>query len=165
MADAETHLFSVLAALSKAAEESYTPDLMYEAFRSLDEVEKLTTPATLHVIQPICWAIRTSAAFNIRSSMGEKRPVKSEASVYFAQKSDGLIKIGFANDVDARMKQISAMAGSELTVLATTDGGERKEKSLHKRFQSAKCHGEWFHPTSEVLSFVDELNRKGGHHD
>lgn len=86
-----------------------------------------------------------------------ERKRKRHAAVYFLQKEDGLIKVGFAVNVASRMKHISAMAGCELTLLATTTGGSKKEAELHTMFAEDRVYGEWFQPSDRLMAYIAGL--------
>ena len=154
----------LLAALAKAADEAHSPENPLEAFSTLNAISAIVPHSIFPLVSSISDAIRTAAAHTAISIAKDSRSKKSESAVYFAEKSDGLIKIGFAHDVEARMKQISAMAGSNLSILVTTNGGSIEEASLHRRFASAKRHGEWFEPAPELLNFITELRAKESGH-
>lgn len=154
----------LLAVLAKAADEAHSPESPLEAFSTLNAISAVVPDGFSPLVSSISDAIRTAAAHTAISIAKDTRPKKSESTVYFAEKSDGLIKIGFAHDVDERMKQISAMAGSDLSILVTTNGGSIEEASLHRRFASAKRHSEWFEPTPELLNFIAELRAKESGH-
>lgn len=154
----------LLAVLAKASDDALSPDKPYEAFDLLNKVSSIAPPSLYPLVTSICWAVRTAAASTVLSIAKGKHPDPTESTVYFAEKSDGLIKIGFAQDVEARMRQISGMAGSDLSILVTTNGGSIEEASLHRRFASAKRHGEWFEPTPELLNFIAELRAKESGH-
>jgi len=83
-------------------------------------------------------------------------------SVYFIQAvSGGPIKIGKADDPQRRLYDLQAMNPTKLQILATVDGGQRREYELHVRFKGSRLHGEWFEPTPELLSLISDL--KAGH--
>lgn len=74
--------------------------------------------------------------------------------IYFVQRSDGRIKIGFtARTVESRMKSIATGAGS-LALLATIEGGRDVELALHERFADRRVDREWFGITPEDVSEV-----------
>lgn len=160
MADNAQISAELLALLSEAAELSYSAEPL-KARKALQTVMAHCSAADFCVVAPICDAIRFSMLSNQVAASKEARPQNKAATVYFAQRADGLIKIGFASNVCERMKQISPVAGSAMNVLATTGGGSKEEKRLHKLFAASHCHGEWFHPSLEVLEHVELLNSNG----
>ena len=65
------------------------------------------------------------------------------------------IKIGIAADPDARLAQLQVASPEPLAVVAVRrNAGREVERSLHERLGSSRSHGEWFHPTDDVLAAV-----------
>jgi hypothetical protein len=82
--------------------------------------------------------------------------------VYFAQRADGLIKIGVARDVFARMSALQRTDGP-LSLLGSMAGSYAVENAIHHMFASQRAAGEWFCPTERLLHFVeDQIDRRGG---
>lgn len=83
--------------------------------------------------------------------------------IYFIGGWAGPIKIGETIDVSARLKQLQACSPSILFVLATAPGGVLEERELHKRFNAARSHFEWFHRTSDLCRFINQMRNKHGY--
>ncbi len=81
-------------------------------------------------------------------------------SIYFIQPvGGGPVKIGSAKSVRERFWNIQTCSPVILRVLATIpDKNFRYERELHDRFAASRLHGEWFHPTPELLDFVEGLD-------
>lgn len=81
-----------------------------------------------------------------------------ERSVYFLQAFDGgPIKIGVAYSPRARLSQIQSMSPVPLKVLGVVRNvGRKGEADLHQRFAQARSHGEWFHPTPDLIDYIFE---------
>lgn len=81
----------------------------------------------------------------------------AERDVYFIQSvNGGLIKIGVATDVHARLKSIQATCPDRLRVLGLIrclDHG-KTEKILHKKFAALLSHGEWFRPDDALVGWI-----------
>lgn len=75
--------------------------------------------------------------------------------IYFAQRQDGLIKIGRSDNVAARMATLSSKISSQLRVLKVIEGHSTEEFNLHTRFKDIRVFGEWFSPSSDLVSFID----------
>ena len=75
-------------------------------------------------------------------------------SVYFIQgEVTKLIKIGYTNDVQKRLKALQQ--SEELTLLKQMDDVPRAyETVLHQRFSHLCARGEWFRPKKELLDFI-----------
>ena len=88
--------------------------------------------------------------------------------VYFIQQGqDGAIKIGVSDNPIRRLEDLQphsphplrlvALIGQAGVPLSLTRGRAFElEAELHKRFQTAHQRGEWFEPTSELLSFIED---------
>ncbi len=82
--------------------------------------------------------------------------------VYFAQRSDGLIKIGVARDVFARMSNLQR-SGGPLCLLGSMPGSYAVELAVHRLFAADRVEGEWFRPTERLFHFIeDQIDRRGG---
>ena len=80
--------------------------------------------------------------------------VDTLGSVYFIQgEVTKLIKIGYTNDVQKRLKALQQ--SEELTLLKQIDEVTRAyETELHQRFSQFCARGEWFRPKKELLDFI-----------
>jgi len=76
--------------------------------------------------------------------------------IYFVQPTDGgPVKIGFSNNVAARVKELEGFYGRELVVLATFKGGRREEAEMHDRFSHLRYgRTEQFRPDMELMDFI-----------
>lgn len=77
--------------------------------------------------------------------------------IYFIQAEGiGHIKIGFTDSDDASVRLATLQTGSPvpLRLLGTFPGLVEDEKNLHRRFASAKVHGEWFKPIPELMRLI-----------
>ncbi len=78
--------------------------------------------------------------------------------VYFILNPDnGLVKIGYSNHIQQRLKTLSTLSGSDLTILKLTPGGKKKERELHKRLSHLRVEGEYFTDCDELRSVIEEL--------
>lgn len=69
--------------------------------------------------------------------------------VYFAQVGE-FIKIGWSSNVNQRMRQVGADR-----LLAAIPGTMKEEEAMHHRFGPSWSHGEYFHPTDDLLRFIE----------
>jgi hypothetical protein len=77
--------------------------------------------------------------------------------VYFVQAHHhGLIKIGVANDVMARLAALRSASPVKLRLkgVIPSDRAEALEGSIHAQFGHFRSHGEWFHPITPLLDFI-----------
>ena len=82
-----------------------------------------------------------------------KRP---EQLVYFIEGANK-IKIGIAEDPETRLETLQASSPVQLRILATCNGGIKREKELHKQFAHLRLHGEWFEGAAELTSYIKGL--------
>lgn len=83
----------------------------------------------------------------------------SRRSIYFIQgEVTGLIKIGLAIDVRARLKDLQQGSPDRLSILGVMLCHQRGalERELHRRFDDCRAHGEWFEPRPALLAFIAE---------
>ncbi len=90
-------------------------------------------------------------------------------SVYFLY-CQGLVKIGTAVDVAARVQALRTSNGGALEphglnpsrahLIGTTPGGRRAEMVLHQTFRRYRVEGEWFLLVSDL---ADEIERMVGY--
>lgn len=85
-----------------------------------------------------------------------QRDVKrSICAVYFIQGVDGgPIKIGYARNPEARLKDLQLASPVQLRLLAIVDGGKPRETELHQRFAHLRSHGEWFIADESLVRWI-----------
>lgn len=84
---------------------------------------------------------------------------ESRATVYFAQMPHlatshplfGLVKIGYASNLESRMAALQAVP------IVTLPGGRTLEGKLHRQFAHLARSGEWFEPAPDLLSFIADI--------
>jgi hypothetical protein len=75
--------------------------------------------------------------------------------VYLIQSgADGLVKIGFSNNVHLRFNKMQTDNSDKLTILRILDGGKELEAVLHARFSALKVRGEWFTFSKAMLGDI-----------
>lgn len=105
-----------------------------------------------------------SRAADLRESDRRAPRRKIPQFVYFIQNATtGAIKIGTAADPIGRLstlQTLSRAAGSdaELLLIGITTGGMETERALHQRFAATRIRGEWFAPSLELLSVIEEAS-------
>lgn len=81
-------------------------------------------------------------------------------AVYFIKGPQG-IKVGYSEDVRARLKQLQTGSSVKLTVLAVVSNGSRDiETEFHRLFGPWRMQGEWFQNVGPVKRTI-ELIRQG----
>ena len=82
--------------------------------------------------------------------VGDGKPVFT----YFVQRGeDGPIKIGRAQNIPKRMKELATGCAEPLRLLAFLEGTH--ERRLHKKLHAHRMCGEWFAPVLEVRKEVE----------
>ncbi len=82
----------------------------------------------------------------------------SPSWVYFLRAgTDGAIKIGVTETIEARMAQLQTGSAERLHLLAIMRGDEKIERQLHARFAGHRMMGEWFRAVPELLEFVASI--------
>jgi hypothetical protein len=75
--------------------------------------------------------------------------------IYFAQMPNGAIKIGFSENVPARMRDLKKYYGVDLALLHVEDGGRRDEIAWHNRFSHLRLgRTEQFRPASDLMAAI-----------
>lgn len=83
--------------------------------------------------------------------------------VYFIEAANvAMVKIGIAKNVEKRLVDLQTASPVKLRIIATLPGGMKLEKELHRQFGHLRSHGEWFHLTDEILTYIDRSKSKKG---
>ena len=77
--------------------------------------------------------------------------------VYFMQRDDGAIKIGFTSDLLRRVSELRKQQRSGIGLLACYPGGKPEELRLHAKFAASLIGEEWFRPDDDLMAFIDAL--------
>jgi len=70
--------------------------------------------------------------------------------VYAVRASNGLVKIGFAENPESRTKAMSAQSPMALELLGYMPASTTLEARLHQRLANDNDHGEWFRSSADV---------------
>jgi hypothetical protein len=82
-------------------------------------------------------------------------------NLYFlADPVRGLIKIGVADDVDRRLRQIRA-GGLAIGLISSGPGNAHLERVLHWAFRHSQADGEWFYPTPGLVRLAYRFAQAG----
>lgn len=84
-----------------------------------------------------------------------------EGHVYFAEASNGSIKIGFTADVDRRLSELSYATGHPVSLLTAVFGDRKTEGYFHRKHSPDNLIGEWFRPSDEVLATIGDVKSRG----
>jgi hypothetical protein len=64
----------------------------------------------------------------------------------------GLVKIGFSNDPNDRLRTLRIGSPTKLAIRGVLGGGRDMEATLHARFAHRRSHGEWYALTPEEMA-------------
>lgn len=88
----------------------------------------------------------------------EQRPRRRQGvMVYFVSTTAGMVKIGSAVDVLARLGELQVGSPVTLALLGVIDGGRLREKQIHKQFAHLRVRGEWFRGTPELSAYIKKV--------
>jgi DNA-binding XRE family transcriptional regulator len=78
--------------------------------------------------------------------------------IYFIQNTETKhIKIGYSDNVRSRLSDLQISSPHELAILTICEGGIEVEKELHDKFNDHYVRGEWFNPSEELISYINEF--------
>lgn len=84
-----------------------------------------------------------------------------EPGVYFVQ-AGGLgrpIKIGYSGTIFKRITEIQVGCPDDVEVLLTYPGTKTDELALHQQFASDWLRGEWFMPSEDLLTYIEDSQK------
>jgi len=107
------------------------------------------------VLNRIQWESLLPKREEPREKAEKVEPQAPASWVYFIEsKSSGLVKIGYSNNPQKRLKEIKTMSPELLELVAIMPGAKEDEFSLHEKFAHLRKHGEWFEMCSEIGEFI-----------
>lgn len=77
--------------------------------------------------------------------------------IYFVARQDGLLKIGYTNNLARRFRTLTKSHGI-LDVVRVINGDRRREKRIHNQFEAAREFGEWFRSSPDMLAKIAEFD-------
>ncbi len=85
-----------------------------------------------------------------------ERATTGSGYVYFIE-AVGLsrVKIGYSDDPEKRIKQLSTGSPVSLKIYAKVPGNQAMEKEIHQRFSHLRVENEWFHFTNEIKEYIE----------
>ena len=79
--------------------------------------------------------------------------------IYFAQREDLAIKVGWTSDVMRRVQELRKQQGCAVALLACVPGDKPDELRLHDRFAPHRLDTEWLAPHDDILAHLRSLGR------
>lgn len=90
------------------------------------------------------------------------KTMQNIAQIYFICSPETcLIKIGYSNNVEKRVKTIQSISPFKVALLSHFSAHKSFEYYLHQKLNSSRSHGEWFKADDKVLSVIDISLDKG----
>lgn len=81
--------------------------------------------------------------------------------IYFVQgETGGPIKIGYARNIDNRIKSLRTGCPYKLVLLGVMEGQRSDETKLHHKFAAARLQGEWFDDCAEIRAFIADTTEQ-----
>ena len=99
----------------------------------------------------------------VRARNKEMRPStknKQIGTVYFIQEHghDGYIKVGFSTNIKDRLQDLGNASAHDIAVLLLVpDVNASWEKTVHTALKKSHYRGEWFYPTPNVYTFIQQI--------
>lgn len=115
-----------------------------------------------HLVLPLIAAVgRASEREAHREALAVAARRASTSVVYYVQRGDGMIKIGYSGNLKSRLSSLQREHG-RLEVLATHRGARDAEVWQHRAFAHLRIHPqrEWFRPGDDLLEFIDKVNAR-----
>lgn len=81
----------------------------------------------------------------------------------FVGQLSGLIKVGYSKHAERRLIQSQSGSGETILEFALLDGDRKIERLIHEQLKPFRHHGEWYYPTEQVLTWLDEAEAYGGY--
>lgn len=87
---------------------------------------------------------------------GWRSRAKSEYVYFIQAEAAGLVKVGYSDRPEERVKAIQGMSPIPLRLLGWMPGTRQDERDLHMRFAHLHSHGEWFRVDDELSALIEE---------
>jgi cell division protein FtsB len=90
-------------------------------------------------------------------ALPEAPTLESQGFVYFFA-DESRVKIGWSADPKKRLRALISGSGHALVPVGCVAGNLELERTLHKRFEHLRLHGEWFRPDPEIFAVIAHLS-------
>jgi len=87
------------------------------------------------------------------AAWADREKLLNDHVIYYVQRKDKLIKIGFSKNVHERLKVLSRDHG-DLILLCSHRGHMNQERGIHSMFNKYHACGEWFYPHKRLLKHI-----------
>lgn len=108
------------------------------------------------------WIIPADGKAWIEQRFGGRKTIafQRRGFVYFVERQDGAIKIGWSSDVMRRIFELRRGSGAACQLLACYPGDKPDELRLHSTFADCLIGDEWFRAEEHLTAFIDALKER-----
>lgn len=108
------------------------------------------------------WLTKEAPTSEVASAeaIQEIRPWPKAPGVYFLHLL-GFVKIGVAENVAARLTDLSTAFPALPRLLLVLPGGRKEEREYQQRFARLRARCEWFHARGDLLRFIADRRAEG----
>jgi len=100
---------------------------------------------------------RKPKGFNRRLLL-RRQAERGMGAIYFLRMNGkGKVKIGYATNVESRVKALQTACPQTLHLLAFIEGTEYEERALHRQFRAYREDGEWFRVEGKLKEYMAKL--------
>jgi hypothetical protein len=96
-------------------------------------------------------------SYSVRTLIAEMRKLGRPIPAVYFLKSAEFIKIGYAADFDARLRELQVGNPVELELLGLLPGPPALEHRIHAAFSDQRERGEWFRAEGRLTEFLADL--------
>ena len=96
----------------------------------------------------------TEAEVNILKVKCNITKIKPKQYIYVIKSHNNLIKIGITSNLHKRITALKNMNACKLELIYKTVGSNSLERSIHKKFEKYRSHGEWFKSYNGILEDI-----------
>src|SRR5581483_8320686 len=104
------------------------------------------------------YQLDVESAARIRLICGTEGQARS--GIYFVTADREVVKIGFASNIELRIRTLQTGSARPLHLLLAIPGTPDDERALHKRFAALRLQGEWFRHDGDLKAFIEAEKQK-----
>lgn len=103
--------------------------------------------------------------YDVEAKYIEPSRGKTKGWIYVVQMNgDGPVKIGYSNDEGSARSRVSQLQTGNpypLEMIWLSNGNQGIEAKVHRILSAHRMSGEWFHPSMEVMGFLERVKEIG----
>ena len=101
----------------------------------------------------------TEAARREQEREADLADANARSVVYYLQRADELIKIGYSSRFRERFATLQREHGP-LALLVKHGGNRDAEQAMHRRFADDRVEGEWFLPSDDLWAHINDVRAR-----